>query len=465
MEDDEFVSDAAGQTWDIVIVGAGAAGAVIAARASEDPHRSVLLLDAGPDYALADDLPEDLRNGHDNSYVDHDWGLEYNPVRDRLDRFPRGRVTGGSTAVNTTIALRGTPADYDEWADLGNPAWAWDEVLPAFNRMERDLDFGAQPYHGDAGPISIRRWTQEELVPTQAAFIEAAIEHGFPACDDVNAPDATGVGAMAMNKLGRLRISTALGYLSAARYRDNLTIQSDTLVNRVLVHDGRAIGVETADGDRISARLVVVSSGAIHTPGVLVRSGIGDADELGAGAHETHVTLQDVDQLRNLVEAEPPKCAAKAGVPRVVEVFMSGPTIRVDGSLFDLTDLTHSTIWAHRPELPNDKRLSVHPHASLTVENALSKPDTNCDGNQKGQRQQEQTEQYATENVERTFEPTLIERLLSDQPQVLWCHIREWLHLVYRFQILDVSLHVPHPPLAGVTTSPYVINEVYAWGK
>ena len=290
MEDDEFVSDAAGQTWDIVVVGAGAAGAVIAARASEDPHRSVLLLDAGPDYALASDLPEDLRNGHDNSYVDHDWGLQYNPVRDRVDRFPRGRVTGGSTAVNTTIALRGTPADYDEWADLGNPAWAWDEVLPAFNRMERDLDFGAQPYHGDAGPISIRRWTQDELVPTQAAFIEAAIEHGFPACDDVNAPDATGVGAMAMNKLGRLRISTALGYLSAARYRDNLTIQPDTLVNRVLVHDGRATGVETADGDRISARLVVVSSGAIHTPGVLVRSGIGDADEL-AGLGITPVAV------------------------------------------------------------------------------------------------------------------------------------------------------------------------------
>ena len=275
------MSAATDQTWDIVIVGAGAAGAVVAARASEDPHRSVLLLDAGPDYPLAADLPDDLRDGHDNSYVDHDWGLRYTPVTDRRgDRFPRGRVTGGSSAVNTTIALRGTPADYDEWASLGNPAWSWDNVLPAFNRLERDLDFGPEPYHGDAGPISIRRWTDEELVPTQAAFVQAAIEHGLPACDDVNAPDAVGVGPMAMNKLGRLRISTALGYLSAARYRENLTIRPDTTVNRVTVENGRAVGVETTAGDRIAARLVVVSAGAVHTPGVLVRSGVGARDEL-----------------------------------------------------------------------------------------------------------------------------------------------------------------------------------------
>lgn len=282
VRDDGAMRETTEPKYDIVVVGAGAAGAVIAARASEDPSRSVLLLDAGPDYPIAAELPEDLYDGHDNSYVDHDWGLSYQPLTDRTDRFPRGRVTGGSSAVNTTIALRGIPADYDEWAALGNPGWAWADVLPAFNRLERDLDFGTEPYHGDAGPISIRRWNADELVPTQAAFIEAAVEHGFPRCDDVNAPDAVGVGPMAMNKLGRLRISTAVGYLSAARYRANLTIRPNTLVRRVIVEAGRATGVETAASEQIDAGLVVVSAGAIHTPGVLVRSGIGDADELAS---------------------------------------------------------------------------------------------------------------------------------------------------------------------------------------
>ena len=266
--------------YDIIIVGAGSSGAVVASRASEDPHRSVLLVDAGPDYPLAADLPDDLRNGHDNSYVAHDWKLRHTSVADRDDPFPRGRVTGGSSAVNTTIALRGTPADYDHWAELGNPGWAWPDVLVAFNRLERDLDFGAEPHHGDAGPLSIRRWTDDELVPTQAAFIEAAVEFGFPRSADVNAPDAIGVGPMAMNKLGRLRISTAIGYLSSARYRDNLTILGDTHTARVVIENGRATGIETSDGRRLSADLVVVAAGAIHTPGILVRSGVGDRGEL-----------------------------------------------------------------------------------------------------------------------------------------------------------------------------------------
>ncbi len=156
--------------YDVLIVGAGSAGSVIAARASEDPNRRVALIEAGPDYPDAAQTPFDLVNSHNNSYVDHDWGLQYEPTRGRGQPFPRGRVIGGSSAVNTTIALRGVPEDYDEWAGLGNAEWAWDRVLPAFKRLERDLDYGHAPYHGDAGPITIRRYPPPELLPQHLRF-------------------------------------------------------------------------------------------------------------------------------------------------------------------------------------------------------------------------------------------------------------------------------------------------------
>jgi choline dehydrogenase len=285
--------------WDVVVVGGGAAGAVVATRASENPKLRVLLVEAGPDYDRASAVPEDLINGDRNSLVDHDWALRYQPTgASRATPFPRGRVTGGSTAVNTTIALRGIPADYDHWADLGNPEWEWDRVLPAFNRLERDLDYGSEPHHGDAGPITVRRWQPDELVPTQAAFIDAVQSFGHPACADVNAPDAYGVGVMAMNKLGRVRISTAVGYLAPARVRENLTILSDTLAVRVLSDHGRATGVEVQDseGNRstIDGRLVVLAAGAVHSPGVLVRSGIGSAEELGGLGIDPVATMEGV---------------------------------------------------------------------------------------------------------------------------------------------------------------------------
>ncbi len=138
--------------FDIIIVGAGSAGSVIAARASEDPNRRVLLIEAGPDYSDIAQTPFDLVNSHNNSYNDHDWGFSYEPTRGREVIFPRGRVTGGSSAVNTTIALRGMPEDYNEWAELRNPEWSWEHVLPAFNRLERDLDFGISPITVMRGP-------------------------------------------------------------------------------------------------------------------------------------------------------------------------------------------------------------------------------------------------------------------------------------------------------------------------
>jgi choline dehydrogenase len=269
---------------DVVVVGAGSSGAVVAARASEDPDRTVLLVEAGPDYPDLEGLPGDLRHGGDNSYVDHDWGLAYAPTSGRSHPLPRGRVTGGSSAVNTCIFLRGVPEDYDEWTAAGNPEWAWEKVLPAFVRLERDLDFGDAPYHGDAGPMPVRRHPPAELVPLQAAWLATAAELGYPDCPDHNAPGAWGAGPQPMNKLGGLRISTATAYLAPARVRPNLTIRACTTTRRVLVRGRHATGVEVVDSagevTEIGARLVVLATGAVHTPGLLVRSGIGQQSEL-----------------------------------------------------------------------------------------------------------------------------------------------------------------------------------------
>jgi choline dehydrogenase len=272
------------ETFDLIVVGAGSSGCAIAARASEDPNRTVLLIEAGPDYPDISETPFDLVNSHNNSYTDHDWQLRYQPTRNRDVVFPRGRVIGGSSAVNTTIALRSIPEDHQEWAEAGNTEWAWDKVLPAFMRLERDLDFPDAPYHGDAGPISIRRYPPAELLPQHQAFLDTASSLGYPPCADANAPDSWGSGPHPMNKLGRLRVSCAVGYLAPARIRPNLTIRADTLVRRVISEGGRCNGVEietdSGQTESISAGLVVLAAGAIMSPALLMRSGIGPAAEL-----------------------------------------------------------------------------------------------------------------------------------------------------------------------------------------
>lgn len=282
--------------YDVIVVGAGSGGSVVAARLSEDPGTRVLLVESGPDYPNLEALPEDLRNARHGSFFDHDWRLRYTPSStSRTIPLARGRVVGGSSAVNTAIALRGVPEDYDEWASLGCPGWSWDDVLPAFRKLETDQDFGDKPWHGNSGPLPIRRHTREELVPFQAAFLDACAELGYPECPDHNDPASTGYAPHPMNKRGDLRISTAIAYVAPARGRPNLTLRADTDVRRVTMRDGAVTGVELQSSDAgvssVTAPRVVLACGAIHTPAVLVRSGIGPPDvleRLGVAVQRAH---------------------------------------------------------------------------------------------------------------------------------------------------------------------------------
>ncbi len=274
--------------YDVIIIGAGAAGCVLASRLSEDAGRSVLLLEAGPDYPDFDQLPLDLKEGNNmwrSAYGPHNWGYTATatPLQAEPVQIPRGRAIGGSTSINGQVLFRGVPGDYDNWAAWGNDEWAYTKVLPYFRKLETDLDFPGDDFHGGSGPIPVRRYKREEWLPHATAFYDACVDLGFPQDPDQNHPDSTGIAARPLNNINGVRMSTAITYLNPVRNRLNLTTRGNVTVRRIVFDGKRAVGVEAESGGEaftVEGEEIVLSSGAIASPQVLMLSGVGPADHL-----------------------------------------------------------------------------------------------------------------------------------------------------------------------------------------
>ena len=264
----------------VVIVGGGSAGAVLATRLSEDPTRSVLLLEAGPAYA-PEAYPDALLNADVVADPSHDWGYTSHGNATTPDiPAPRGKVLGGSSAVNATVAMRPRPSDFAKWAEHGVEGWSFDEVLPTFKRME-NTPAGDDAYHGRTGPLPVRQRKDEELTPSLRGFLSAAAAHGFKRVDDFNGVEQHGTGGVPVDTVDGVRQNTGLVYLTGSvRSRPNLTILGGVTVDRVLFGGERAVGVLEADGTVYRADEVIVSGGTYSSAAILLRSGVGPAADL-----------------------------------------------------------------------------------------------------------------------------------------------------------------------------------------
>ncbi|MGQ7843753.1 GMC family oxidoreductase [Granulosicoccus sp. 3-233] len=382
---------------DFIIVGAGSSGCVLANRLSENPTHKVLLIEAGgrDTYPWIHIPAGYFKTMNNPSY---DWCYKTSPVpglNDKAINWPRGKVLGGSSALNGLLYVRGQAEDYDRWQELGNTGWAWEDVLPYFKRSE-DNERGEDALHGVDGPLSVSDPLYTH--PICDAWLKAAQEAGYPGNDDINGGTQEGVGYYQLTTRNGRRCSTAVAYLKPAEKRPNLEILTRAQVRRVILEGRRAVGVELVDASGQTRTIranqeVVLSSGTIGSPHILMLSGIGNGEQLNrAGIVPQHElsgvgkNLQDHlqarttfktrhgtvnDEVRSLLAKM--KTAIRYGLNRSGPMTMGASMVA--GFLRSSPDLKTPDIQFHiNPWSADSPAEGVHPFSAFTATVCVLRP-------------------------------------------------------------------------------------------
>lgn len=377
------------ESFDVVIVGAGPAGCVLARRLTEHPDRRVLLLEAGPDYGPdPSGWPPEMTDAMSYQPDSHAWGHLHvgQPAR---QAFPlsQARAVGGSSTINSCVWLRGSAADYDGWAAMGNPGWAFADLLPYFRRAEADPVGGS--LHGADGPVPVWRVPDAARSPVDQAIVTAGETLGFSPIADLNGHpvQAPGVGPTPRNVADGKRMHAARTYLAPVRARPNAVLHSQVHIDRVLIEHGRAVAVQAVDGQVFRGKEIIICAGAFGSPAILLRSGIGPAEHLqthgirvtadvpGVGGH-----LQDHPFLGGLLTAAvSPTHApeAKSSLPTTLKARSRQASEEIDlhcyhGQYFDAAlgtwVLAVSVSLAHAQSCGNVRLRSADPLAPLDID-------------------------------------------------------------------------------------------------